>query len=122
MPLQLYAWTLLHLSQPFRASFVSSGQYPRYLLRFSLSGVPQKSDLVIRLDGKEVNSKWHFKEDIGMDRWHYDLKFFEGKGDGENGGLSGGVHVVEFELISPWWDGVAQLCSVEILEFGSEDE
>ena len=37
-------------------------------------------------------------------------------------GLSEGVHEVEFELVSMWWDGVAQLCSVEVLEFGGEDE
>lgn len=90
------------------------------MLRFSLSGVPRKEDFAIRVDGVTVNGKWEFRDGIGLDRWHYDIMFFEAE-EG-NGGLSEGEHELEFELLSPWWDGVAQLCSVEVLEYGSEDE
>lgn len=88
------------------------GLYARHLVRFSLSGLPQNSDLSVFLDGEDIN--WTPKPGIGMDRWHYDIHI--------NQSLSGGNHEVSFQLNNGKLEGSAQLCSVEILEFGSAYE
>ncbi|KIP02525.1 hypothetical protein PHLGIDRAFT_26549 [Phlebiopsis gigantea 11061_1 CR5-6] len=112
MPLQDYAWTLLNTTTSWTANFSASGTYSRHLVRFSLSGMPESSDLTVELDGEDL--KWAPRQYIGVDRWHYDVH--------RNGGLSDGTHEVKFTLNNADREGVAQLCSVEILEFGSEGE
>ncbi|EJF60979.1 IgA peptidase M64-domain-containing protein [Dichomitus squalens] len=112
MPLQDYAWTLLNTSAPWSTRFNSSGQYAWHLVRFSLSGLPNATDLVVSLDGKDLH--WAPRADVGVDRWHYDVKL--------NSTLSGGEHEVTFELKNQKREGEAQLCSVEVLEFGDENE
>lgn len=112
MPLQDYAWTLLNVTKSWSTKFPASGLYARHLVRFSLSGIPDASDLVVEIDGKDLG--WTPRQDIGVDRWHYDIH--------RNGGLSDGVHEVKFTLKNKEVEGIAQLCSVEILEFGTEDE
>ncbi|KAI0060358.1 hypothetical protein BV25DRAFT_1807356 [Artomyces pyxidatus] len=112
MPFQAYPWTLLNTSAPWAATFQSSGTYHRYLVRFSLSGLPQKGDLSVLFDGEDLG--WLPKEALGLDRWHYDIY--------RTGALSEGVHEVAFVLRDKDREGIAQLCSVEILEFGNRDE
>ncbi|KAG6900638.1 hypothetical protein C0993_006742 [Termitomyces sp. T159_Od127] len=112
MPMQLYPWTLLNISTPWSTSFTSSGTYARYLVKFSLSGLPEASDLRVELDG--VDLSWVPQKDIGLDRWHYDIP--------KNTGLNGGLHEVKFILLNQEREGVAQLCSVEVLEYGTENE
>jgi hypothetical protein len=112
MPLQLYPWTLLNTSTSWTTNFTSSGQYSRHLVRFSLSGLPEATDLKVELDGVDLG--WHPKDGLGVDRWHYDLY--------QNRSLSPGVHQVKFTLVNGEREGIAQLCSVEILEFGTEEE
>ncbi|KAI0754585.1 IgA peptidase M64-domain-containing protein [Daedaleopsis nitida] len=112
MPLQNYAWTMLNTSSAWSATFNSSGTYAWHLVRFSLSGLPESADLVVELDGKDLH--WVPRADIGVDRWHYDIKI--------NQTLAGGEHEVTFTLKNGEREGVAQLCSVEILEFGDESE
>ncbi|KAI0630008.1 IgA peptidase M64-domain-containing protein [Trametes polyzona] len=112
MPMQAYPWTLLNASRPWSTRFNSSGTYAWHLVRFSLSGLPEKGDLRVELDGKDLG--WVPHADIGVDRWHYDVKL--------NKTLKGGEHEVKFTLRNEAREGVAQLCSVEVLEFGDEDE
>ncbi|GJE91910.1 IgA peptidase M64-domain-containing protein [Phanerochaete sordida] len=112
MPLQTYAWTMLNTSTPWSTNFTSSGLYARHLVRFSLSGLPQAKDLSVRLDGEDLG--WVPKPGIGVDRWHYDIYRDEG--------LAGGAHEVKFTLKEGKREGVAQLCSVEIVEFGDETQ
>ncbi|RPD74014.1 hypothetical protein L226DRAFT_535904 [Lentinus tigrinus ALCF2SS1-7] len=112
MPLQDYAWTMLNASAPWSTTFNSSGTYAWHLVRFSLSGLPNAPDLLVELDGKDLG--WVPREDIGVDRWHYDIKV--------NKTLKGGEHEVVFTLKNKTREGEAQLCSVEILEFGDESE
>jgi hypothetical protein len=57
---------------------------------------------------------WMPKENIGLDRWHYDIHI--------DHALAQGMHGVSFTLIKDDGAGRAQLCSVEVLEFGDETE
>ncbi|KAI0315587.1 IgA peptidase M64-domain-containing protein [Amylostereum chailletii] len=112
MPMQAYPWTLLNTSTPWKTKFNSSGSYARHLVRFSLSGLPTTTDLTVLLDGDDLG--WTAKEGLGVDRWHYDVH--------RDAPLGAGEHEVTFVLNAPAREGGAQLCSVEILEFGDEDE
>lgn len=112
MPFQEYTWTLLNTSQPWTTTFSSAGTYSRHLLRISLSGLPDKADLKIELDG--VDLEWVPRPDIGVDRWFYDHTVEKG--------LSAGEHKLSFTLRNGARQGTAQLCSVEVLEFGDEKE
>ncbi|KAG1777226.1 IgA peptidase M64-domain-containing protein [Suillus placidus] len=112
MPMQAYPWTLLNTTQPWSISFLSSGNYARYLIKFSLSGLPDLDDLVILFD--RVDLCWTPRKDIGIDRWHYDVY--------EDTSLSAGVHEISFVLKNGALEGSAQLCSVEVLEYGTEAE
>ena len=112
MPMQAYPWTMINSSVPLSFNFNSSGLYSRHLVRFSLSGLADKSDLARELDGVALD--WEPRPGIGLDRWHYDIhRFFS---------LSNGEHEIKFTLLNGNRQGVAQLCSVEILEFGDESE
>ncbi|KAG6902534.1 hypothetical protein C0995_015352 [Termitomyces sp. Mi166 len=91
---------------------MSSGTYARYLVKFSLSGLPEASDLKVELDGADLD--WIPREDINLDRWHYDIP--------KDISLNVGPHEVKFTLLNQEREGVAQLCSVEVLEYGTEDE
>ncbi|KZT11793.1 uncharacterized protein LAESUDRAFT_733773 [Laetiporus sulphureus 93-53] len=112
MPMQAYPWTLLNTSAPWFVTFNSSGIYTRHLIRFSLSGLPNEDDLRVAFDGENLH--WKPRPDIGVDRWHYDIH--------RNIALSGDEHQVEFALSNGDLEGTAQLCSVEVLEFGDSEE
>ncbi|GJE91909.1 IgA peptidase M64-domain-containing protein [Phanerochaete sordida] len=112
MPLQNYAWTMLNASTPWATTFNASGRYARHLVRFSLSGLPAAADLSVRLDGEDLG--WAPRKDIGVDRWHYDVH--------RDDGLKDGLHEVSFTLKNKEREGIAQMCSVEILEFGDESQ
>ncbi|KAK7054349.1 hypothetical protein VNI00_003543 [Paramarasmius palmivorus] len=112
MPLQDYAWTMLNTSSPWSTTFQSSGMYARHVVRMSLSGLPEKTDLKIDLDGQDLD--WEPKVGLGVDRWHYDFH--------RDIPLSAGEHEVVFTLLNKDREGIAQMCSVEILEFGDENE
>ncbi|PPR05386.1 hypothetical protein CVT24_008000 [Panaeolus cyanescens] len=112
MPMQTYPWTMLNVTKPWSICFTSSGTYSRYLVKFSLSGMPESTDLRVTLDGKDL--KWPPKSGLGLDRWHYDLHFDEA--------LTGGKHELTFNLLNKGREGVAQLCSAEVIEFGNETE
>lgn len=112
MPMQAYPWTMLNTSDAWSIQFSSAGTYARHLVRFSLSGLPDSDDLLIELDGEAL--EWTPRANIGVDRWHYDIH--------RNSTMSGGEHELKFTLKNGDREGVAQLCSAEILEFGDESE
>ncbi|KAF5331313.1 hypothetical protein D9758_015805 [Tetrapyrgos nigripes] len=112
MPMQVYPWTLLNTTAVWSTKFISSGTFSRHLIRFSLSGLPEKTDLKVELDGVDLG--WEPKIGLGIDRWHYDVYLDKS--------LSGGEHELKFTLLNGERQGIAQLCSAEILEFGDEDE
>ncbi|KZP26330.1 hypothetical protein FIBSPDRAFT_732610 [Athelia psychrophila] len=112
MPIQAYPWTILNTSSPWSITFDSSGTYARHLLKFSLSGIPSVDDLSVLFDGVDLG--WEPRHDIGLDRWHYDVL--------TEAGLSAGSHEVSFVLREQSATNLAQLCSVEVLEFGDETE
>ncbi|KAG9315682.1 IgA peptidase M64-domain-containing protein [Chiua virens] len=112
MPMQAYPWTLLEVGKPWSVTFSSSGTYARHLVKFSLSGIPEADDFAVYLDGTDL--EWTPRSHIGIDRWHYDLPF--------ESGLTGGEHTLAFALRNTAIQGRAQLCSVEVLEFGSRKD
>lgn len=103
---------MLNATSSWSIKFTSSGSYSRYVVKFSLSGLPYKEDLQVALDGIDLG--WVPKPDIGLDRWHYDIYSLNG--------LAPGYHELTFTLVNKKQQGVAQLCSAEILEFGNEEE
>lgn len=112
MPMQVYPWTMLKTTSSWSIEFTSSGDYSRHVVRFSLSGLSQQEDLQVKLDG--VDLVWVPKPGIGLDRWHYDIHSPDG--------LAPGLHELKFILVNEKLEGIAQLCSAEILEFGNEEE
>ncbi|KAJ7621542.1 IgA peptidase M64-domain-containing protein [Mycena polygramma] len=112
MPMQDYAWTLLNTTTPWSVTFESSGAYARHLVRFSVSGLPEKTDLKVDLDGVDLD--WAPHLNIGLDRYHYDVY--------RDGGLSAGSHTLTFTLLNGDREPAAQMCNAEILEFGDESE
>ncbi|KAI0642979.1 IgA peptidase M64-domain-containing protein [Trametes meyenii] len=112
MPMQAYPWALLNTSAPWSITFNSSGTYTWHLVRFSLSGIPEKDDLRVELD--DENLGWVPRINIGVDRWHYDIKLKRT--------LTAGPHELRFTLLNGAREGAAQLCNVEVLEFGDESE
>lgn len=103
---------MLKTNASWSVEFNSSGSYARHVVRFSLSGLPETNDLRVELDGEDLG--WIPNPDIGLDRWHYDIY--------RDSSLTGGTHEVKFSLLNGDREGVAQLCSAEIIEFGDEEE
>jgi hypothetical protein len=111
MPLQEYAWTILNTTSAWTHPFHSQGNFSRYLVKFSLAGIPSGRDMSVQLDGHDLG--WVPRADIGVDRWHYNIYV--------NHSLSKGEHEVKFQLKNAELEQ-PQLCSVEVLEYGSEKE
>jgi hypothetical protein len=82
------------------------------MLRFSLSGIPNKSDLRVLLDNEDVS--WTPRPDLQIDRWHYDIP--------RDQPLAAGLHNLTFSLGETALEGQAQLCSLEIIEYGNDQE
>jgi hypothetical protein len=112
MPIQAYPWTMLNTSSSWSATFSSAGTYDNMELQFSISGVLASSDLRVELDGKDL--EWEVNEVVGMDRWIYNMKF--------DYALEPGSHTLSYTLLNEEREGTAQLCNLEILEYGAPDE
>ncbi|KAH7303201.1 IgA peptidase M64-domain-containing protein [Stachybotrys elegans] len=112
MPIQAYTWSLLNTTTAYSSTFTSAGTYDNYLVQFSISGVPESSDLLVQLDG--VDLKWEVFQGIELDRYIYNLPF--------NASLAPGEHRLTFTLLNPDREGTAQLCNLEVLEYGDENE
>ena len=111
MPFQAYTWSMLSTASPWKASFVSSGTFTSHHIRVSLSGLPLASDARILLDGVDIN--WTPVEDIGLDRYIYDIYIPTP--------LRGGRHTLQVRLLNEEREGFAQLCSMEVLEYGDSE-
>ncbi|OTA96772.1 hypothetical protein M434DRAFT_389786 [Hypoxylon sp. CO27-5] len=98
MPIQAYPWTLLNTSQSWSQTFSSAGTYTSHLLQISVSGITASSDLRVEIDGKDVG--WELNP----------------------AALAPGEHEVSFTLLNEEIQGSAQLCNLEVLEYGNETE
>ncbi|KAI1245984.1 hypothetical protein MGN70_012881 [Eutypa lata] len=112
MPIQAYPWTLLNTSQSWSQTFTSAGTYDTYLLQVSVSGMTASSDLRVEIDGNDVG--WELNPSIGVDRYIYNIKMDES--------LSLGEHEVSFTLLNEEIEGSAQLCNLEVIEYGEDFE
>ncbi|RYP92812.1 hypothetical protein DL770_001092 [Monosporascus sp. CRB-9-2] len=112
MPIQAYPWTLLNTSQSWSQTFTSAGTYDTHLLQFSVSGMTASSDLRVEIDGKDVG--WELNPAVGVDRYIYNMKI--------NEALAPGEHELTFTLLNEEIEGSAQLCNLEVLEYGNEAE
>ncbi|KAL5639988.1 hypothetical protein ACGC1H_007329 [Rhizoctonia solani] len=106
-----YPWTMLNKSIPWSTNFTTDGTFDSALLRVSLSGIPDGSHLEISLDG--IIATWKTNPDIDIDRWFYDIPI---------GALENGTHELKFALKERGKEGLAQLCSVEVIEYGNTTE
>ncbi|KAG0254856.1 hypothetical protein DFQ27_006587 [Actinomortierella ambigua] len=114
---QDYAWYNL-ANGPYKVKFDSDGQWQRWSLKISHSGVDQDDSMEVYLDGERLD----WKSPGGMDR-----DFSEWFGDK---GFSAGPHELEFRQ-GRAYDGrtpdeekdrpIRQLCSVTLHEFAGED-
>ncbi|KAI1349978.1 IgA peptidase M64-domain-containing protein [Xylaria sp. FL0043] len=112
MPIQAYPWTLLNTTQKWSANFTSAGTYDTYLLQFSVSGMTASNDLRVEVDGKDVG--WEINPEVGVDRYIYNMKI--------DSALSPGAHELSFTLLNEDIQGTAQLCNLEVLEYGVAEE
>lgn len=110
MPIQAYPWTLLNTSQSWSQTFTSAGTYATHLLQVSVSGMTASSDLLVEIDGKDVG--WEINPEVGVDRYIYNMKI--------DSALSPGEHEVRFTLLNEEIQGSAQLCNLEVIEYGEE--
>lgn len=112
MPIQAYPWTLLNTSQSWSQTFTSAGTYTTHLLQISVSGITASSDLRVEIDGKDVG--WELNPAVGVDRYIYNMKMDDA--------LTPGEHGIEVTLLNEEIQGTAQLCNLEVLEYGDEAE
>ncbi|CAE6346531.1 unnamed protein product [Rhizoctonia solani] len=111
VPLLMYPWTMLNKSTPWSTNFTTDGTFDSALLRVSLSGIPDGSHLEITLDGAPIT--WKANPEVGLDRWFYDIPIQK---------LGNDTHELKFALEEKGKDGLAQLCSVEVIEYGNATE
>ncbi|TPX35355.1 hypothetical protein SmJEL517_g02201 [Synchytrium microbalum] len=116
--IQAYPWYDM-AKGPYTLNFTSAGNYSRWLLRFSISGVDKTSDMDIIFDGKKV--KWTSLKTL-------DRSFYDVVGDT---GFASGQHSVQYRVNDKKdVDGefkkkkrpIMQLCSVSLHEFKGEPE
>ena len=112
MPIQAYPWTLLNTSRSWSQNFSSAGTYATHLLQLSVSGMTASSDLKVEIDGDDVG--WEINPAVGVDRYIYNIPI--------DTALAAGQHEVKFTLLNEEIEGSAQLCNLEVLEYGDEEE
>lgn len=112
MPIQAYPWTMLNVSRGWSQDFHSAGTYDNHLLQFSISGVTRSSALRVEIDGRDLG--WEVNSLVGLDRWIYTMKFDDA--------LAPGRHTLQFTLLDEEMEGTAQLCNLQILEYGDAGE
>jgi hypothetical protein len=111
---QVYPWQSLTL-EPWRRVFYTEGHddgWERVYIQSSVSGVPERGDLWVGIDGHELD--WIA---TGND----DRRFMEWRSDR---GFAPGFHVIEFKQLTDPKPGrmPRQLCNIEIIEYGPEEE
>jgi hypothetical protein len=111
---QAYPWLDLNTG-PWKKLFYTDGHddgWERVYIQASVSGVPERDDLWVGIDGSELD--WY---PTGND----DRRFMEWN---SNKGFAPGFHVIEFRQKTEPEKGrmPRQLCSLEIIEYGPEEE
>jgi len=86
--------------------------WERIYIQASASGVPERGDLWVGIDGNELDWYPTGNDDRRFLEWHSDK------------GFAPGFHVIEFRQQTEAKKGrmPRQLCSIEIIEYGPEDE
>ncbi|KAJ3149712.1 hypothetical protein HDU86_006889 [Geranomyces michiganensis] len=109
---QDYSWYDLSKGA-YSIHFRSDGAYQRWQLKISASGVESNDAMHVYLDGESLG--W-------ISSGNLDRGFYEWVNDDE--GLSDGDHTLVFELGTPPEKDapIRQLCSVSLVELGSEEE
>jgi hypothetical protein len=111
---QEYPWLDLS-SGPWKKMFYTTGHdkgWERIYVQASASGVPERGDLWVGIDGNELDWYPTGDDDRRFLEWHSDK------------GFAPGFHVIEFRQQTEAKKGrmPRQLCSIEIIEYGPEDE
>jgi hypothetical protein len=112
--LQEYPW--LDLAKgPWKKMFYTEGHgkgWERVYIQASASGVPDREDLWVGIDGVELDWIPTKNDDRRFLEWH------------SKQGFAAGFHVIEFRQNSEPKKGrmPRQLCSIEIIEYGPENE
>ncbi len=70
------------------------------------------SDLRVEVDGEDVG--WEINPEVGVDRYIYNMKI--------DAALGPGPHELSFTLLNEEIQGTAQLCNLEVLEYGVAEE
>ncbi|KAI1384424.1 IgA peptidase M64-domain-containing protein [Hypoxylon trugodes] len=112
MPIQAYPWTLLNTTKSWSQGFTSAGSYSSHLLQVSVSGMTASEDIRVDIDGDDAG--WKINPEVGVDRYIYNIPL--------DGALAPGAHNVSVSLLNKDIEGTAQLCSLEVLEYGGEFE
>jgi len=95
---------------PVTINFRSSGQYKRWMLRFSVSGCPENDSIEVLLDG--VKLPW--KSQGLLDRSFYE--FFS------NAPFSSGAHTLVFRQLTTPTGPMRQVCNVGLISYMNEGE
>lgn len=111
---QEYPWLNL-ASGPWRKLFYTQGHdagWERVYIQASTSGVPEREDLWVGIDGVELDWYPTGNDDRRFMEWH------------SNKGFAPGFHVIEFRQKTKPKAGrmPRQLCSIELIEYGPEEE
>ncbi|KAJ3002331.1 hypothetical protein HKX48_002376, partial [Thoreauomyces humboldtii] len=109
---QDYAWYDLAKGK-YSIGFDSDGQFSKWVLKISASGVEVDDAMEVRLDGKTL--EW---TTLGLlDRGFYEWSDLEH-------GFTAGHHTLEFSLGTPADRDapIRQLCSVTMLEYGTDED
>ncbi|KAL2917851.1 hypothetical protein HK105_202724 [Polyrhizophydium stewartii] len=108
-----YAWYDL-AKGPYTVNFESDGDYSKWLLKISSSGVESDGALEVYLDGERL--AWNTTGNL-------DRAFFEWRSD--KAGFSAGNHTLVFKQGKPpasKRSPIRQLCSITLHEFGNDSE
>ncbi|KAL1925383.1 uncharacterized protein VTP21DRAFT_266 [Calcarisporiella thermophila] len=101
---------------PYKIKFNTTGDYPRWMIRISASGMERDGAFKVLLDGKEL--PWKSNGD-------YDRYFYKYYSKGKHGGFKSGQHLLELRQGLPkngTGAPIRQLCSATVQEYASEDE
>jgi hypothetical protein len=111
---QEYPWLGLE-SGTWRKMFYTNGHdggWERVYIQASVSGCPEREDLWVGIDGRELDWFATGNDDRRFLEWHSEEGFVPG------------FHVIEFRQLTDPAKGrmPRQLCSIEIIEYGPEEE